>query len=836
MVASQRPMPKLSDSISRRLFLTMGWLVVTILALAPWWHNRLFLRDLFDYGLMIIAAGRLNTGETPWVDFLSVHQSGSLWINALAERWLGGDYQALVWGNAWFIVASIAALALLLNLRNTPWSAYIISLGVVAGSASQHTIIWYNSIGVITLAGIGWISAQTPVWSRESRWKILTVAALLVLSGTNKLNFHALALAVACAWPLRAGLIGNKPWSQVGITLLIWLSAGLLLPLLLELQLSGATFEQWKFNIIDLPFASRGDNLSQLLKLSFYLHPMHDYYGRGLNPVGAILVAWIVLTIGLAWPKRSIMDRTILVGAGLVAVGGTGGLMATNHEIIYMSLAAGVGLVVSLWLGFGIWHNLRYRIWGLVVPTAMLTVIMLHSAWLGQRSQFGHSDAPRSAFQMLDNENESFAYFAETYLPPRIQNSIEKLETILPAPNENGILPVFYATGGEFLERIWPNLHLPNMPIVFAALTSGPDQENRLHAAFVTPPTYQLLIGPGSWKGSWSTGLADAVALNASKSWEEDFFEVHRFDGDWLHAGIPPVDDSIAAKHRFGGNMDVGEITVDEPLWPFILPDGRTFLGTYESQGTFSFHKRSFRLNGEVILTRYDPEGKQELAATFEVLDASIPEGKIGSVIWQKTITLPGSEISSTHPYKIDTRGQPSRFRVRIDEASTGLLKAGFTGPHIHHSDSTPAAAPILRRSLRESYPDREHLSSVLLPSNWTDSVQLDLRGGRVSDSGDVELSVGDELWLKPNRPINELTGTASLTATNPASGSPLVRVVWYRGGRLEILHQKRFDSSDGKIHFNAWPAEDDGWFGILIDGSSSPHPVQIKIDHIQGR
>jgi len=374
------------------------------------------------------------------------------------------------------------------------------------------------------------------------------------------------------------------------------------------------------------------------------------------------------------------------------------------------------------------------------------------------------------------------------------------------------------------------------MPIVFTALTSGPDQENRLHAAFVTPPTYQLLIGPGSWKGSWSTGLADAVALNASKSWEEDFFEVHRFDGDWLHAGIPPVDDSIAAKHRFGGNMDVGEITVDEPLWPFILPDGRTFLGTYESQGTFSFHKRSFRLNGEVILTRYDPEGKQELAATFEVLDASIPEGKIGSVIWQKTITLPGSEISSTHPYKIDTRGQPSRFRVRIDEASTGLLKAGFTGPHIHHSDSTPAAAPILRRSLRESYPDREHLSSVLLPSNWTDAVQLDLRGGRVSDSGDVELSVGDELWLKPNRPINELTGTASLTATNPASGSPLVRVVWYRGGRLEILHQKRFDSSDGKIHFNAWPAEDDGWFGILIDGSSSPHPVQIKIDHIQGR
>ncbi len=110
------------------------------------------------------------------------------------------------------------------------------------------------------------------------------------------------------------------------------------------------------------------------------------------------------------------------------------------------------------------------------------------------------------------------------------------------------------------------------------------------------------------------------------------------------------------------------------------------------------------------------------------------------------------------------------------------------------------------------------------------------MRGGRISESNIIELYTGDEIWFKPASPVQEFVGKATLIASDLDTGHPIVRVVWYRGGRLEVMHQDSFKSPDGVMSFRAWPPEDDGWFGILVDGNPAGDPLRIEIDRIQPR
>lgn len=824
-----------SSTRSNHYWLAFGWFGVVLLCLAPWWRNHAYIRDFFDYGLMILAAGRINDGQLPFTDWDSPLQTGSYWLNALAENWLGGDYLGLSRGNALFIPFAIVLLAVTLRRQGSPIGAMFLVFCIVVGSASQHTLIWYNAIGAVTLAAIAWTTACHPVVIRRGMGAAALVVAMLIWSGINKINFHALALAVACGWTLRAGILGTAAWRQVISTLGVWLVAGLIIPVLLELQLTGASFAQWKYNVFELPFSAPGYEIERFLTFDFLLTHINDHYGPTLQPVGLILVIWAGVTVGLAWSRCSGMDRLLLLGAAIMALGGTFALIATNHEIVYVGLASGVALLTSLWIGFGLWERAHLRNWLLIAPAALLSTIMFYSAWLGQRSQFGHQSADRSTYKKFSKgDADAFRYLVGTYIPSSIHDSLIQLDQFIPSSNGNGRIPVFYSTGAEFLERIWPNRILPGMPLLVASLTVSEQRAKELSNAFAFPPEFKMLVGIKAWTGSWPGDLHLVVQRNSTRQ-DVGVFQVHRFSGDWLQAGLPPLDDALAALNSFQGNMDPAAITVDEPLWPLNTPSGRPLMGTYEKRGSFTFTKPSFRIAGEIALQRSLGAPERPLSATFSVYDGTIPEGQMGSLIWSETHTLDPAEDFQTASFQVDSRGRPARFVVTVADDSIGDLRAGFFLPRIGHSDPTPTPPPTLRLPVPEPFANTPELANALLPEDWQEDMEVVARGATL-EGGNLILDQGGELWLKPKRPISELHGQISLTAPPEQSGAPVARVVWYRGGRMEVLMQSGINPPDRPLSFRCWPAEDDGWYGILIDPTYNPHGLKVEITSVNPR
>jgi hypothetical protein len=828
-------MPTAKPALQRPSIEVVGWGAVSIIVLLiPWLRNREYIRDFFDYGLMMTAAGRINGGDRPFVDFSTPLQSGSYWLNAAAEWLWGPTFQSLTLANGVFIVVAWLGLVWLLRQVVTAKSAMLLATTLVAGSASQHTIIWYNAIGVIAIAVVAIGVAKAPVWSRDDLAIHVVVILALIFSGINKLNFHAIALVAAIAWTLRAALVGQSKWSAALATIGTWMVAGLLLPLLIELGLTGASWQEWKSNVILMPFADRGATLSALLSPGLYLRPMHDYYGPVFQPVGLIVAMWVLLTAGLAWPRRSGIDRLCIAGSAIFVVAATGALMVTNHEIVYVSLAAGIAMLLSMWVGFDLAKRPRIFIGGMLIPAGILGVIMLHSAWMGHRSQFGHSPNARDDYQELSTAEGEFMYLSGTKMPPELAQSLLQLREIIPAPDGDGLHACLYLTGAEYLERIWPTDNMPKMPLLFANLTIPPEQLSALEDAISYPPRYELLIGSEAWAKSWPGKLRVIMKRNAM-TWNVGLFQINRLAGAWLQEGLPPHDDAIAALGTFGGNMDPGLVVVEDPLWPFSDPEERILLATDRSRGSFLFPNRSNRISGEVALRRAPRAPRENLSAVFAIYDAAMSEGEPGSLLWTETLALEPEDDFKKFSYQIDSRGHPTRFVVLVDEKQNRSLQAGYYLPSINHSDATPRPPPTLRKPQPETFEDTAALSRALLPKDWQG--KFDVVGRGIAAVGeDVVLTQGGQLWLRPKFQLGELHGQVSLTAPPAQSGAPVVRIVWYRGGRMHVIFQSGLNPPDQPLPFRFSIPEDDGWFGIHIDPSPNPHGLKLEINSIKAR
>jgi hypothetical protein len=332
-------------------------LLVLGIALLPWWRNHGYLRDLYDYGLVLAANGHLDLGERPYVDFTTPIQAGFLSLNWLIERLGGGNYFALTLGGAGLIAVTGVSLTLMLARRWAWWAAAVIGGVVTISAASQHTILWHNSLGVFCLALVTWSAACAPVWRRSAwPWHALLLAGLF-LGGINKLNFHLVAVAVALAWAVRAGLVRQAGWGRVGATATGILLAGLVLPVAAELAWTGVSLARWLANVVQLASGSRLGILQQILSPDFLLRPIHDYYGPVPLPQAGL--AGVVLSLAVligCWPAATVAtarwDRWLVpLAAGAAATAGAA-LLATNFEIASVGLGAWLVLVASLWLGF----------------------------------------------------------------------------------------------------------------------------------------------------------------------------------------------------------------------------------------------------------------------------------------------------------------------------------------------------------------------------------------------------------------------------------------------------------------------------------------------------
>jgi len=807
----------------RNLLLGAATSLTLVLALAPWWRNHGYLRDLYDYGLVVAANGHLNLGERPYVDFTTPIQAGFLGLGWMFERLGGGTYAGLTLGAAALIVLAAVGLPILLARRLPGWVAVPVGAAVAVSAASQHTILWHNALGVITLAFATWAVACAPVLRRATWSWHLVAAAALFLGGVNKLNYQLVSVAVCAAWTLRAGFTRDAGWGRVVASGAAILFAGVVAPVAAELAWTGASWQLWLANVVELPAGARTGILRAILTGHFWVRPIHDYYGPLLLPQVGLVAVWLALwAIVGCWPAKSgaWADRLFVPVAALGALAAGAALLATNYEIAPLGLGAWLALVASVWLGFAPAQRPVRLVAGLGLPALLLGRAAWWSAWLGQRSQFGYSGAPRADYVPATDAGPAFAFLRGLRLPPEVQLSLSMVERALPEADARGYRPVFYGLGTEWLERAFP---------------TAPEKGKPLWVHWGTSYSAAALA---QLRDRLAAGEDYRIVLNtvARDEWPEEFLPAFRQDyaSDFVgptikrrtYRGRDYVDltDSFKTLEMLGGNLDGHVYHFDtHPLTFKQVTGDRVLLGASRAAGSVLLRTPSYHGQGVAIIARLPGSAPGPLHAGFKVIThGAIPEDQR----WGRQIELPAGEESIAVPFEFDSLGKMVELWVMPDDKSVGRLFAGFRELGLTNSIEWTEDVPNLRpQHLPDTSVTPELAENLFGPIAWRPR-QWIVRGGTAGAHG-LELAPGGETWLRTAGMTGEIRG--QIICPPDAQRLPMVQVVWYKGGRLQIMQHGRVEPGR-PFEFKVWTAEPSGWIGILVTNEERVAPVQVRV------
>lgn len=801
-----------------------GWVVAAAfmpVLLAPWWRHHAFLRDFYDYGLVMAGVGRIETGERPYVDFVTPIQSGIFLFNGWAERLGGSTYQAMTQGAA---LLTMVTLALLYGLFVRRWPAMVsvvLAVAITGMGAAQHTIIWHNTVGLLCIAVAACGAALAPTWRRETwTWNLL-VAAALVVGGVTKLNSQLVAVAGGAAWALHAGFTGRAEWSRVVITGGAILLFGFLIPVGFELAWTGASWSAWWYNVVALPLSSRSGDLAAALNWKFYLSVRHDYYGpmpvRALGAIGLLVTAIFVVTAIRSLGKR---QAAWVIAAALFVAASGAGLLATNYEIAYVAMGGWFTLVAALWLGFGVPANGAGFMAGFLAPAALIGALAWHSAWQGQRSQFGYSLALRAEYVPAEQIAPDFAYLRGTLLPPEIAGSMRSAAAWYSRLSATERAGIFYGPGLEWLDRPWPVKRPVELPLWLHGGTSyGPAEQARLRAWLTKGANVRQVLVPIA-RDHWGPVVTPEL---------QDRFLRRRHGPAWfryerLLGGIVSWNPR-EFQATFGGNVN-SVFLQTEHLVRQVLADGRSFLGVTEGRADLLLTAGSNRAQGEAVLQRGPGvDLNRELKVRFEVFSLA---DNPGAPLWMEEVLLRAEEKEKIVPFPLDSGGLPLRFVVSVKEESRGAVTAGWRALTILHTmdegNGTPA---LLRQDAAPATLAEEEQKRGFLPVGWEPTVYN--RGGHAGSDGFV-LPPGGELWIKLSGHYRAIRGTAAIRAEATAGAKPIVRVMYVKGPKLEVMDQLVIDSPEREFSFRGWSAESDGWLAVLVDPSDTAPPVSIRL------
>ncbi len=157
-----------------------------------------------------------------------------------------------------------------------------------------------------------------------------------------------------------------------------------------------------------------------------------------------------------------------------------------------------------------------------------------------------------------------------------------------------------------------------------------------------------------------------------------------------------------------------------------------------------------------------------------------------------------------------------------------GQFFGGFRELEITHSiESTEGdGVPRLRTEILADTPPAPALADSFFgavtwrPQRWI------VRGGQAGDQG-LELVPGGEAWLHTDAMTGEIRGQIFCPAS--AHSLPMVEVVWYKGGRLQLMQHGRVEPGR-PFDFRVWTAEPGGWIGILVENEDRVAPVQVRV------
>ncbi len=800
--------------------------LLVLLALLPWWRNHTYLNDLYDYGLVMAGVGRIDAGERPYRDFVTPIQTGVFLFNGWSEALTGTSYRGMTRGNAVLIVGGLLALAAVLSRRFSPVVALLVAAAVTWSTNSQHTIIWYNGMGVLLLALVAWAGALAPVLRREDASWNAVLGAALVLGGINKISFQMIAVAFAFGWALRAALNRKASVRRVVVTCAYILACGVAFPVLIEMAWTGASFATWWHNVVSLPASGRSADLPSILKLEFFLNHGHNYYGRLAVPfVGLLGVILTLLVVGIGWlrmpTRESRVECALLAAAGLLAMGGGIGLLATNQDIAYISFAGWLVLLVALWLGFGLETRGPWLNAALAAPIVLIGLFAWQAAWVGQRALWGYSPAPRAAYVKGETAGEAFAYLKGTRIPPELATSLRDLaswRSVLPADDRPAI---YYSGGTEWLERVWPNHKVPGLPLWFAQGTNfGPGEQAVLDSALGPDGAYRRAIVSIA-RDVWFGGTEGVLKRGYSRQLIGPvLFAYQRVNSEGV--SIHPLE--FIAEH--GGNLDSNLLA--STMGSRLASEGRQFLGVRTGRGEMTLTVPTYRLRGDAVLLRAAGAPDGDLHADFVITALRADEPPLD--LWVQRVTLPAGQTELFFPYELGGGAMPLRFAVTIPPGYGDMLTAGWRNPTIQHAMETSEEPPRIHLNSLSFTELNEDAMAAVLPGAWRPKRMI-ARGGRLASEG-YTLAPGGELWVRAGSVVSSFVGTGRLVVVDGKVESPLVRAFYYKGGRLEMTSQESAGEA-GRLDFRVWSAEPDGWLVLSVDENVNAASVLLKVTQV---
>lgn len=799
------------------------WLVAgatTCLVLIPWLRNHAYLRDFYDYGMVISGTARIAAGEQPYVDFATPIQTGVFLFNGWAETLGDGTFQAMTHGAAALIVITMVLFTGLLARRFSGVVAVLLAGALTAMMATQHTIIWYNTVGGLCLAMATWSAAIAPLWRRSHwGWHALTGAAL-VIGGINKLNFQLVALAGVLAWVAFAAWAQRGEGRRAVATVAGVLTCGIAIPLAIELAFTGASLAQWWENVVRIPLSGRSGDLLAVLDWKFYFAVRHDYYGpmpvQALGAVGVMMtfVAAMIALRQLGWTRAA-----WVVGAAGFTVASGAGLLATNYEIGYVAVGAWFVLLISLWLGFQLHRSGKIFHVALVLPVVLMGGIAWRSAWEGHRSQFGHSPAARTDYVDAGSVAADFAFLRGTRLPPEISQSLEagaRWRQTLTAEEQQS---VFYGPGLEWLERPWPTLKLPGMPLLMqGGTTYGAREETRLRTALGAGGPYRAVLVPEAWD---YFGATVAEVLHAD-------YSVRRLGPTWHHYEKLPVDvvswQVLEFLREFGGNVNSTHLLSQMKM--HRLPDNRTLIGVTAGAGEMQLSLPSNRAQGEAVIHLLPEKNFPESAKVrFEVF--SLADGK-SYPRWSADIGLSDGQATTVVPFPLDAGGSPLRFVVTIPPEMVDHVVAGWRALRI--LDAVDGPERPFRRSAKNNTidPATDDMCAALLPPDWPPR-NVYVRNVGLEAHG-LELWPGGEIWVRLGEMLSEISGVITVVGDTPVASEHGVQVFYLKGPKLDIMGETVMRESNRRFEFKARSSEPNGWLVITADKVGGASSLNVKI------
>lgn len=805
--------------------------VVLAVALAPWVRNRGYLRSFYDYGVVMGGVGRIDQGQKPYVDFVIPIQTGWFLFNRAAEKIAGGTFQAMTWSAAVCTLLATFGLGGMLLRRWPTCPAIIVTAAIVCATVIQHTIFWYNPWGVVLLAVVAWGGAVAPVWRRETAgWHVLVGIALL-LGGINKISMQLVAICLALGWAVRAALLARASWARVlGTAALVGIT-GMVLPVLVELAWTGASPQQWWHNVIGLLGGSRSGMLLTGLKWEFFLRPCHDYYGPlrlpwvGLAGVLLTLVTTIAILRHVAGGPRAGLERALVGLCGVIAFLGGEVLLTTNMDIAYTALGGWLALLVALWLGFGVPARGAWFQGGIVLPALVIGAVSWEAAWRGQRSQFGYSEAPRSAYRSADEAGGMYGYFRGTHLPPEMFNGLKAMgewREALPPDRANAVLN---GPGTEFAAHIWPALRTPELPLYILGGYQFTAREYDATRAAVASGRFKE-ITVTKVLDYWVDDLARHLQLKYRRlPLEWVFFHYSRVADENFTA------DPIYFLEHFGGTTDPRLIESKAEI--FAAANNRYFFGTSAGRMTMRVRGPINRMQGEVMLRRQDAAFTGALAANFKIFAEYDSEHRYPR--WEQRVELPAGQDEIVVPYVVDASHMASYQEVEIPVEFAGKVAAGWRGPVITHAGEDGPAAPRWLEpygGLAYRLPAEDIASILPADVAWRPD-EVWIRRGRLK-GGVVELEPGGEIWLRVTGLVTEFTGSASLARDVDISRiSPAFTHVWLKDGRIEKFLRKNLGDPERRENFRGWSAEPGGWLVLATDYQENGPVITLHIDRL---